>query len=67
MIELVFVVCLSIDPTHCRTETMLFSDQEAMVCVMGAQTQLATWSGSHPGWQIDRWTCRDHDTSQASI
>lgn len=64
MIELVFVVCLSAEPTVCERRSLQFSDLTTTSCVMGAQPQLAQWAGTHPGWLIQRWTCQPLGGSQ---
>jgi hypothetical protein len=58
MIELVFVVCLSADPTTCERRALQFTDVSTTTCALGAQPELARWAGEHPGWRIQRWTCR---------
>ena len=58
MIELAFVVCLSAAPTTCENRALQFTDLTPTACVMGAQPQLAQWVGEHPGWNIQRWSCR---------
>lgn len=56
--ELVFVVCLSTEPAVCESKVLQFSDTSVMVCVMSAQPVLAQWTSEHPGWTVQRWTCR---------
>jgi hypothetical protein len=58
MIELLFVACLSAAPTTCEDRSMQFTDLTTMTCLLGAQPHLARWAGEHPGWRIQRWTCR---------
>ena len=29
-----------------------------MACVMQGQPQIATWTETHPGLRVARWTCR---------
>jgi hypothetical protein len=58
MMELIFVVCLSSDPTACDRKAMQFSDMSMMACVVCAQPVLAQWTNEHPGWDIQRWVCQ---------
>lgn len=58
MIELVFLACLSSQPEICEEKALQFTDLSLMTCLMGAQPQLALWQGDHPGWTVQRWTCR---------
>lgn len=58
MIELIFVVCLAASPTSCEDKAMQFPDINVMTCTLGAQPQLAQWVNEHPGWRVQRWTCR---------
>ena len=67
MIELAFVACLAFDRETCRKERLLYSDVGVMLCLMQGQARLAEWSGSHPGWTIETWSCRFHDPGRAEI
>lgn len=58
MIELAFVVCLSVSPTVCEDRALQFTDVSMTSCAMAAQPELARWIGEHPGWRIHRWTCQ---------
>lgn len=61
MIELVFVVCLSAEPATCERRSLQFADVTPTTCVLEAQPELARWVGEHPGWRVQRWTCRSMD------
>jgi hypothetical protein len=59
MIELVFVVCLRLDPLLCEERTLPpFIDVTESQCMTGAQAVLARWSARHPDLQIAGWSCR---------
>ncbi|MFC5565923.1 hypothetical protein ACFPOC_05750 [Rubellimicrobium aerolatum] len=58
MIELAFLACLSAEPEICEDKAMQFADLSVMTCMMGAQPQLAQWQSEHPGWVVQRWSCR---------
>ncbi|MBM3606404.1 MAG: hypothetical protein FJX25_17265 [Alphaproteobacteria bacterium] len=59
MIELMFVACLSAQPTACQDRSLLFTDDvSVMTCMMAAQAELARWARNHPAQQVRRWTCR---------
>lgn len=58
MIELAFVVCLNAEPDTCEHRAMQFNDISVISCTLAAQPELARWVEEHPGWRIQRWTCR---------
>ncbi|OIQ28883.1 MAG: hypothetical protein BM562_12035 [Alphaproteobacteria bacterium MedPE-SWcel] len=58
MIELLFVVCLSGQPTACSERSMVFVDVSPQTCLMGAQPELAKWVNTHPRHEIKSWRCR---------
>ena len=64
MIELLFVVCLSTDPTACEERSLLYTDVSPMACAMGAQPELAKWAEGHPKFRIAKWRCRMVDPSR---
>lgn len=65
MIELLFVACLSADPTSCRDRSLVFTDDISVLgCMMGAQSQLAKWAEAHPRQRITRWRCKLSDRSE---
>lgn len=60
MIELVFVVCMIARPDACEERTLSFLSQAgAMACMTQAPPELASWSGTHPGFRITSWHCED--------
>jgi hypothetical protein len=67
MIELLFVVCLSADPTQCQERSLVFTDITETTCVIGAQPELAKWSEAHPRYDIRRWTCRHVRSAEHAI
>ncbi len=58
MIELLFVACLSADPTACERRSLVYTDITPETCVLGAQPELAKWVAAHPSFAIRRWQCR---------
>jgi hypothetical protein len=64
VIEIMFVVCLSAEPTTCNTKGMQFSDMSMMACMMCAQPLLAQWVEEHPGWEITRWACQPEGSGE---
>lgn len=64
MIELAFVACLAATPSNCEDHSLLYTDVSLMVCALQGQAELAAWTDVHPGWRIERWTCRTHDGSR---
>lgn len=64
MVELIFFVCLSTDPTACDRKALQFADTTLMTCMMGAQPILAQWTNEHPGWGVRRWACAPAGSDQ---
>ncbi|NIZ09396.1 hypothetical protein [Pseudooceanicola sp. HF7] len=67
MIELLFVTCMAATAPQseaCRERSLLFTDVTPMMCMMGAQPQLAKWVQEHPGEQVRSWKCRVVDNSE---
>lgn len=58
MTELLFVVCLATSPKVCEERSLQYVDLSPRTCVMAAQPELARWVVDHPGWSVQRWTCR---------
>jgi len=58
MIELLFVACLATSPDDCNENSLLYSDVTPMMCVMGAQPELAKWIQTHPQYKVTSWKCR---------
>lgn len=58
MIELIFVVCLSAQPSTCEEKALQFVDMPMMGCMTGGQAVLARWVNEHEGWEIQSWGCR---------
>ena len=59
MINLVMVVCAMQAPSHCKNVTLSFSEPglTANACVRRGQSEIAKWSGEHPGWRVSRFMC----------
>ncbi len=66
MIELLIVACLNTG--ECRDHSLLYDayDVSLMTCMIAGQAQVAQWQGTHPDWDVERWSCRIHDPRQAS-
>jgi hypothetical protein len=64
MIELYFIACLLRDIEHCEEHSLIYAETSLMTCMMQAQPQLAMWSEMHGGWHIERWACRNYNSSQ---
>ena len=59
MMELVLVVCLQAAPERCEERSIgLYPDMTAMAFVMQGQPHIAGWIETHPGVEVQRWTCR---------
>lgn len=58
MTELLFVVCLAASPNVCEEQSMQYIAVTPRACLMQAQPQLARWAVEHPGWNVQRWSCR---------
>ena len=59
MMELILIVCLQAAPERCEERSIgLYPDMTATACVMQGQPQIATWTETHPGLRVSRWTCR---------
>lgn len=67
MIELMFVACLATAPDDCFERSLVFTDVSPMMCMMGAQPQLAKWVNEHPKYQVRSFKCRmvDHTKRDA--
>lgn len=62
MIELAFIVCLSVTPDHCEERRISYLPETGlMACMMQAQPQLAEWLETHPGLTVTRWSCEFSD------
>lgn len=60
MMELVLVVCLQLAPERCEERSIgLYPDTSAIACLMLGQPRIATWTETHPGLRVRRWSCRD--------
>lgn len=58
MIELVFIVCMTVTPDICEERSLAFLPEVGlMTCMTQAQSQLARWQETHPSQRITRWTC----------
>ncbi|WP_425074673.1 hypothetical protein [Sagittula sp. S175] len=61
MIELIFMTCMfgsQSQAASCHERSLLFTDVTPMMCMMGAQPQLAKWVNEHPGERIQSWKCQ---------
>ncbi len=58
MTELFFVVCLATSPDVCEQQSLHYPNLNARACLFQAQPQLARWANEHPGWEVERWSCR---------
>ncbi|MET4126830.1 hypothetical protein [Roseovarius sp. MBR-6] len=58
MVELLFIACLSVNPTECNEQRLIFGDMTPARCMAAAQPELARWSELHPELRINRWRCR---------
>jgi hypothetical protein len=59
MIELIFIACLRTDALLCEERSQLHMAEVGILgCLLTAQAQLAEWSGSHPEFEVVRWSCR---------
>lgn len=67
MIELIFTVCLTVTPEHCRDRSLLFTDITVETCTTQSQPVLARWISDHPDWRLRTWTCRAHNPQEARI
>ncbi|WP_172329894.1 hypothetical protein [Mangrovicoccus sp. HB161399] len=67
MIELVFIACFATGDGHCENRSLLYQDIGMMTCMVHGQSELAQWTQTHPGWQIDSWKCRILDHSVAEL
>lgn len=67
MIEFVLIACFGGDVAECRTEKRLLTDLTLIQCVTGSQFLAADWAKDHPGWVVQRHSCRIFDPSLAEI
>ncbi|WP_417211227.1 hypothetical protein [Antarctobacter sp.] len=61
MIELLFVTCIAAatpQSESCRERSLVFTDVTPMMCLLGAQPQLAKWVQDHPGQRVKSWKCK---------
>jgi hypothetical protein len=62
MIELAFVVCLTLTPDVCEEQRIAHLPEIGlMACMMQAQPQIAEWIATHPGLTVTRWSCQFSD------
>lgn len=67
MIEFILVACLSGAPDDCRTETRLLAEMTLIQCMTSTQFLAADWAKDHPGWQVQRHSCREFNPDSAEI
>lgn len=67
MIELLISACL-ISGDGCRDHARLFDAREVslMTCMIAGQPVVARWQQTHPGWSVERWTCRNADRREVA-
>lgn len=56
---LIFLVCLISSPDSCREERLSFAFEAVsdFGCMVGAQSKMAEWTNTHPGWRVASWKC----------
>lgn len=56
---LIFLVCMISSPNSCREERLSFAFESVsnFGCMVGAQSKMAEWTNTHPGWRIASWKC----------
>ena len=59
MIEILFSVCHVADPVRCKEERLSFLAENVTPhqCMTMGLIEIAKWSGGHPNWWVQRWTC----------
>jgi hypothetical protein len=58
MIELAFIACLASGSEACHERQIIHLPDIGLTgCMTTAQAHLAQWSETHPGYEIQRWTC----------
>ena len=57
MIELVILACLHTHPAAC-SEYRIGTGYGLQACMLATQASAATWTNSHPAYDIKRATCR---------
>lgn len=67
MIEFILVACLSGTSDDCRTETRLLTDLTLIQCITSSQFLVADWANNHPGWQVQRHSCRVFNPASAEL
>lgn len=67
MIEFILTACLAGAPDDCRTETRLLTDVTLVQCVTSTQFLAADWSVDHPGWLVQRHSCRVFNPDSARL
>lgn len=69
MIELVFIVCLKVNPTACEQRVLSFLNENSGpgACMMRAQPELAAWAVAHPAFTVENWKCEDSDHAKVDI
>lgn len=69
MTEMLISVCLSATGAECHEFSLLFDGAEMslLTCMMRGQTIVADWQQHHPGWQVKRWSCRQHETRELAL
>ena len=58
MIQLVLQVCLVAEPTKCKEVTFL-GEYNTTQCMHLAPSVIASFSETHPKWEVRRWKCEE--------
>lgn len=58
MVDLILTVCLTAQPTNCRTEHLYFESRGSLnQCMFLAPPEIAKWTEEHPAFRVVRWSC----------
>lgn len=58
---LILLVCMTGDPTVCKSEKTYVSYPSPFACMLGAQPEAARWLDDHPGWTLKSILCQNAD------
>ncbi len=59
MFELVFLACLSTNPSHCKDFQLTYMGNPPLPtqCMRFGQPELAKWNAGNPNWHIKKFKC----------
>ena len=59
VIELVFTLCLNVDPSECKTEVLYYTEGASVeYCESNAESRLKLYLSGNLNWSLKDWKCQ---------